>query len=164
MGKTTDNDIRNTLIADELSPYRDALEQIGIGPLTVAKKRKQQLKARSIKHIKIKGDVAAGTRLGIGYKVIAPGGVTETINGNIVFDDTMIEYKGPDWNIQERATSALEKIFDKPHKQVIEHTGEINMTNFPPAPTTMEEWEADYKRMRDRKKNDPNDPNAAPGS
>ena len=43
MGKLTDNDTRNALIAEELAPYRDALEQIGIGPLTVAKKRKQQL-------------------------------------------------------------------------------------------------------------------------
>ena len=162
MADDTGNDIRNDLISAHLSPYRDALEQIGIGPLTIAKKRKQQLRAKSIKLIKIKGDVAVGTKLAPGYKVIAGGGVEETEQGNIVFDDTLIEFRGIDWRIQEKATSALEKIFDDPQKSIIEHTGSIDMTNFPPAPRTMEEWEEQYKSMQARKNasNNPDTPGA----
>lgn len=157
-----DNDIRNDLIDAHLSPYRDALTQIGIGPLTVARKRKQQLKAKSVKHIKVKGDIPLCTKLAPGYRVIGAGGVTESEHGNIVFDDTLIEFRGIDWGIQEKATAALEKIFDIPQKQIVEHTGSIGMTYFPPEPQSMDEWEEMYEKMK-AGKHDPNDPNRSTG-
>ena len=157
-----DNDIRNDLIADHLSPYRDALEQVGIGPITVAKHRKKQLNAKLDKFIKLKGDVAVGTKLAPGVIVIAGGGVTETDQGNIVFDDSLIRCRMINWPIQEKATSALEKIFDEPQKSIVEHTGSIDMTSFPPTPRNMEEWEEQYKAMQERKNaaNNPNTPGA----
>ena len=163
MVKLKDNDIRNDLIDAHLSPYRDALEKIGIGPLTVARKRKQQLKAKSIRLIKVKGNAAVGTKLAPGYTVIAGGGVTQTDKGNFVFDDTLIQFRGIDWGIQEKATAALEKIFDEPQKQIVEHTGSIAMTNFPPEPKSMAEWESMYETMR-AGKHDPNDPNRTSGN
>ena len=59
---------------------------------------------------------------------------------------------------------AIEGInFDESKKKIVEHTGSISMTSLPPAPRTMQEWEAMYNKMR-ANKNDPNDPNATPRS
>ena len=157
------NDIRNDLISEHLSPYRDALEQIGIGPKTIAKKRKQQLNAKFDKFIKLKGDVPFGTKLAPGLIVVGAGGVTESLQGNIVFDDTLIRARMINWPIQEKATSALEKIFDDPQRSIIEHTGSIDMTNFPPEPKSIEDWEQQYEKMR-LKRNAEKDANTDPGA
>ncbi|HBF43958.1 MAG TPA: hypothetical protein DDW42_10115 [Desulfobacteraceae bacterium] len=162
MADNNGNDIRNDLISEHLSPYRDALEQIGIGPKTIAKKRKQQLNAKFDKFIKLRGDVPVGLKLAPGLIVVAGGGVTETETGNIVFDDTLIRARMISWAIQEKATSALEKIFDEPQKSIVEHTGSIEMTNFPPAPRNIEDWEQQYEKMR-QKKDAAKDTNTDPG-
>ena len=161
--KKSDAAIKNKridILQKVLGPYQLALRSSGIGPEVLAHQRKNQLNAKSVKHIKLKGDVAIGTKLAPGYRVIAGGGVEETEHGNIVFDDTLIEFRGIDWGIQEKATSALEKIFDVPQKQIIEHQGSIAMTNFPPEPKSMEEWEEQYRRMREKKHGE-DDPNAS---
>ena len=160
MSNQSDNEKRADLVRAHLSPYRSALEQVGIGPLTVAKNRKQQLRAKYSKQIKMKGVIPLGTKLAPGYRVIIGGGVTQNEDGPMIFDDVLIEFRGIDWVIQERATSALEKIFDVPQKQIIEHQGSIAMTNFPPEPKSMEEWEEQYRRMREKKHGE-DDPNAS---
>ncbi len=145
------NDIRNDLISEHLSPYRDALDQVGIGPLTVAKHRKKELNAKLDKFIKLKGDVAVGLKLAPGVTVIAGGGVTESEKGNIVFDDTLIRARMINWPIQQKAADSLEKIFNDPEKSIVEHTGSIEMTNFPPEPKSIEDWEQQYEKMRRKK-------------
>ena len=55
---------------------------------------------------------------------------------------------------------AIEGInFDE--SKIVEHIAIKAMTNFPPEPKSLEEWEAQYRKMRDGKKHDPNDPNAS---
>ena len=157
----SEDDVRKQTIQELLSPYHQALLGHGIGPELLARQRKKQLSAKRTKQIKLKGSIPEGTRLARGYRVIINGGVTETENGNMIFDDVLVEYRGEDWATQLRATDSLEKILNlQTETSVVEHTGSIQMTNFPPEPASMEEWEQMYQKMRDRK-HDPNDPNAS---
>lgn len=120
---TTDpatEEIAEETIAELLSPYRQALDDKGIGPNLLARKRKQQLNAKSVKHIKIKGELAEDAKLPPGYKIISHGGMVVGDKGVTTFDDAVIEYKGNDWAIQTKATESLEKILGL-HTETVKH-------------------------------------------
>lgn len=99
-----------------LSNYRGAFEAKGLSAERLAALRMQQLVAKSIKMVKIKGVLPKQLNLPRGYKVITP---TERITIRdpktgieLVADpgETIIQYSGPDWGTREKAMNAIETI------------------------------------------------------
>ena len=147
MTDPTNDDVTEGTIQELLSPYKQALNDRGIGPKLLARKRKQQLNAKSVKHIKIKGKLEPDVKLPPGYKVISYGGVVDGPQGASIFDDAVIEYRGVDWGIQTKATESIEKILGlHTEKTEVVHSGTVQMTNFPPQPKSIEEWEEQYRK------------------
>jgi hypothetical protein len=136
------------------TPYRAALKGHGIGPELLARKRKQQIKAKSVKHIKIKGFIPEGVKFPPGYKVISNGGATELAEGRMIFDEALIEYQGNDWGIQTKATESLEKILGLHTEKIdlnLSGVVQAQLTDFPPEPKTIEEWEERYRKYQAQK-------------
>lgn len=104
--------IERTLLAG----YQDALRLKGCSEERLAKERMAELRATAIKHLKIKGHLPAQLKLPRGYKVITPTErmvITDPDSGTeLVVDpgETIIEYRGPDWPIRDRAMTAIETI------------------------------------------------------
>jgi len=144
------NGIREETIQELLAIYRSALETAAIGPDLLAKKRKQQLSAKVVRHINIRGSIPEEIKLPSGYRIISNGGVTRTDKGGMIFHDILIEYKGPDWAIQIKATESLEKILGLYNEKINLSTSaavQTQLTDFPPEPKSLEEWEEIYHRF-----------------
>ena len=138
---------RQELIAKTLSPYHMALEREGISPSLLASKRKEQLTAQRITHRMMEGDTRLMDK---GAKAIAKGD-----------RHTLIEIVCDDYAIQQRATEAVEHLLGLAEdRTVVEHRGAVDMTFFPPAPTSVAEWEREYARMAAAKAGAVDDPNA----
>lgn len=151
---------KKQLVEKILSPYLLALEAKGIGPELLSRRRKQQLNAKSVKHLKIKGNLPEDYKLPPGYRVVTRGSVEASPTGGVILGDIIIEYRDTDWATQLRATEDVEKIMDLHTEKVdLNLSGSVEMlTNFPPEPKSIEEWEEQYRKYHEKNISATNNP------
>lgn len=93
---------------DILKSYTDVAREKGIDEAFVVQKHKKEFAAQSVKHITVEGRIEDET-VPKGYRIV---GVFKNSDGN---PRTLLEYKGPDMPIRQKARESVHSTFG--HKQ-----------------------------------------------
>ncbi len=101
--------------------YREAIARCGISPDQLAALRLEQLKATKINHIKMRGS-AEISKDAKGYKEVA-------VSGSDEFTETLIQHEQPDWQVRERAMTAIEVLMGYNIKEEERNRGTVIIVN-----------------------------------